>query len=291
MSSRICNFGGEYSITCYAMCLCVLGWLVSNGKCAFDAQIYHSCVVRSRHTRAIPWAVKESRRTAWRRCSHSYCSPEYSIRCYCFISHPACPSFPRLSPEIIIYLRNDWFQMCNGRRAATAFWLLTHTIGHFPFEYFRSVPSSASTIMTKENQIRCRHSPFTSKANSSSGNFLSNRICVWPKRFAWQCAGHALVSSLRKLIVAINGKGNSHRLHAPASELMCHKLCFHRSHHSSELCVCVNMTFSFRMGESPHNFVLRNNMVGNVLTKVPPTDECSAVQCLHQTTNALNNSL
>lgn len=174
---------------------------------------------------------------------------------------------------------------CATKSHSHSMWLLTH---HQQLAVEHLAPSSATASVhywNKGNRFRCKRAHRTEivfRKFSFESKFCEQNIRS-------MMVVHSLVSSLRKLIVAMNGKGNSHRLHAPASELMCHKLRFHRSHHSCEL--CVNMTFSFRMGESPHNFVLRNNMVANVLTKVPPTDECSAVQCLHQTTNAFNNSL
>lgn len=138
----------------------------------------------------------------WQRNTHSAQGTVFDV----IVSSHTLPA-PRspLSLEIIIYLRNDWFQMCNGRRTATAFWLLTH---HRPLsvEYFRSVPSSASPPLWPKrtrSDASIHHIHVVPKANSSSGNFLSNRILyeqsIWPGN-GWPCVGQffAKINSCHK---------------------------------------------------------------------------------------------
>lgn len=119
---------------------------------------------------------------------------------------------------------------CATESHSHSMWLLTH---HQQLAVEHSAPSAASIhCWNKGNRFRCKRAhrteivirKFSFESKFCGQNILSMTVV------------HSLVSSLRILIVAINGKGNSHRLHAPASELMCHKLPFHRSHHSSELC-------------------------------------------------------
>lgn len=123
-------------------------------------------------------------------------------------------------------------------------------------------------------------------SESCSGNFLSNRISceTEPKRREAKLA-RWLISSLRKLIVTINGKGNLLRFHASATELMCHKFSTHHSHNRICMCECayvscVNMTLLVRMGMTPHNFVAQKQYACQCFDRMAVSIvECSCVEC------------